>query len=530
MTINQGVNGGTINSDTVSDAIINNLADIKAVGGVSNGSTDNTVAIQNYINYFASIGGGVVTFPIGSNSVYVVKGTLIMKKNVTLEGYANTNIQNNNSSITISHEPTIAGTDLFIGDTPQINGYLGGISIKNLNLRAGNNNCRYACKIDKASNLLVEKVIISKVAGTNGFIDGFVIDGYIQSKFKECYFRNCSNSPIRFTGGISTTVVFDQCYSTTSNWALIIEERKALGVVFNACIFESCSNGLDVHVDNKVDFINCYSEDNPTNSSAKAIMQLGINGIPETPGSPELVVNIIGGNLAGCNTGIDADSAIFNCNHVKSLTVMGTNHQRAGKLIKTTINTLNVSFVGVSLTQVTSRSLGIFNPSKVIFLGVNENGVSMPWLEVSRINFTGGNGAWKILDRYRTTDSDLDIINGHTGNIVTSFDAQDNIKHNFSGESGNASGVDMFGAIPTPTFVNTGLGAFLWAETINNSIVLRTRDSSGLINNLDYFVSTTVGRPTVGNRVGRNGFDTTLNIPIWRNNAGDWVNSVGATV
>ena len=74
--------GGT---GSVARTVTNKLQEsvsVKDFGAVGDGSTDNTVAIQNAINYVSSV-GGTLTFPTG---VFLCSSTLIFKNNVNYIG------------------------------------------------------------------------------------------------------------------------------------------------------------------------------------------------------------------------------------------------------------------------------------------------------------------------------------------------------------------------------------------------------------------------------------------------------------
>jgi hypothetical protein len=499
------------------------VVSVKEFGAKGDGVTDDTAAIQNAIDSFDDIRGGTLTFPAGT---YLVRGTITVRKNVVLLGIAQFNMETNNAGINhntviIKHEPTVLGTDLFIGDTTQANGYLSGIGIKNMCLY-GTTNSRYAVKIDKAGNLDIDRLVIA-----NGFIDGIVCDGYIHSKISNCYINNMQNAPIRFTGAVSTTTVIEKCYLRGSKWAFIAEAGTCQGVVLNDCIFETCTDGgLDIHVDNKIFINNPYAENIPSSSSSKPIIQIGINGTPANATYPTANVTITGGTIAGCNFGIDTESSAFNCGKVASLTVIGTLVQRVGKLIITTVDTKLATMVGISEIQVTSTKGGIYNSSKVVFIGYNENNTVFPYLDVSQIRFNDRK-KWKIIESYTQTDGDLQFqINGQN---PLWLDANQNIRHQYTGNPGSVSQVDLYGPVPTPNFTGLGAAVATWAETLDSYVRLRIRSNDGKISTLGDLRGTTAERPTQGLYAGLRYFDTTLGKPIWYNGS-NWVDATGATV
>lgn len=455
--------------------------------------TDDTARIQRAIDDVFSKGGGEIRF---SPKVYTIKGTLVVKKNVSFLGVAQTNHETNNAgtnhnAVVFKHEPTVAGTDLIVGGTAQAYGYLSGISIKNINL-FGTTNSRYALKIDKAGHMEIDGLIIS-----NGFEDGIVCDYYMHCKISNCYITSMKNTPIRFTGAISTTVSIENCYLRGSKWAAILEKESALGVVFTNCVFESCTDGgVDIHVDNKVSFVNPYFENVPSVAGAKPMIQIGVNGTPKDPARPYAVVAITGGSVAGINGGtIDAGSSAIKCDKVALLSVIGTEFMRTGQLITTTANTKLATFTGINETQVTSTKSGIVDNSKVLFLGYNENGTSFPYLFVPEIRFNQ-RSKWKIAESFTQTDGDLQF--SIAGTFPFWLDAQKNIRHNFPGAIGNTNQVDAYGAVTPPTWTGTSAGAFTWAENVDGVIRLRERTSNGKIGDISRFVPVPISDTSPG--------------------------------
>lgn len=111
-------------------------------GAKGDASTDDTSAIQAAIDFVDGLGGGTVWFPPGT---YVVTGTITLPQFVDLKGTQEGGVRYAVSEI--SHEPTVANTDLFSLETdPTLSAYNYPGEISDLHMN-GNSNSRYGVRI-----------------------------------------------------------------------------------------------------------------------------------------------------------------------------------------------------------------------------------------------------------------------------------------------------------------------------------------------------------------------------------------------
>ncbi len=446
-------------------------------GAVADGVENDTLSIQAAIDYAHSKGGGVVSLPIPPlDGFYNVTGTLILKKNVELRGassYSNLDISHQTR---IRHNPTVPGSDLFILDSPPSTlGYLPGVKIANLTV-SGNANSNIAFKLHYPTNLTMSNVYI-----LGGFEDGIEI-----KQGMNCRFEMVNIIHIRQTCLVikkeSTTLTFDSCYFHESNTPVRIESGN-LGISFvNQCIFESCMNGLDIHVNNQVVFESPYVEHIPRSNPGVAIFKLGINGADEPSYSKGTCV-IIGGDIKGINAALDESSLAFQLDRWASLVVIGGRVMNFYKTIEKTNNTKTVSFVGLFEQQIAIKLLDV--------AGINVLGS----------NYLGENTTNKYfhvppLPQYDTTKYAM-----------------------------------LFGPV-TPDIGNIGNNVALTCENVHGVAALKIRKGdgrTGMIQTVQF--GSTAERPTTGLVMGMMYFDYSLNKPIWVNTTlNGWIDATGETV
>lgn len=488
-------------------------------GAVGDGITDNTVALQYTIDYADSIGGNKVVLSFGS---YKIEGTITLKKNVQIIGSpVNYNALSDDAGATnyatmvrILHSPSVVGTDLFVSDAAQPYGYLSGISLQNLDI-FGTANSRYGLDLVRPANCTLKNIIIKR------FDENIRINASINMRVEQVDSQYARVVALRIHGDISTSTTFDNCYIHFSPIPMIIEQNTCIGISFtNQTIFESCENGIDIYPGNIIDFTDCYTENIPDDGSAKAVINFGVSGIDEADYAKGSC-SIKGGTWNGYNSGADPGSSIFNLDRWANLVVSGLKIGRAGNTILKTAKTKNVVFIGIYEQGITN---GLFVPSVqtgIIVLGNNYVGSSFPYLATKQIRFND-RGKWSIDESFTQTDGDLAFAKD--GIKPFWLDAGYNIRHNYEGAIGSVEKTDVFGAVAAPDFTGAGSTSLLWAETLDGSVKLITRQSDGKISPVGNFSGTTAQRPTAGNarQVGMQYFDTTLGIPIYYAGSDVW--------
>lgn len=487
-----------------------------------NGIVDYTSSLQSAINAFG-VNGGKIKITAGT---FPIKGTIILRQNVIIEGITQYNIDTDNAGINhntviINHIPDTPNTDLFIGDTPQPIGYLSGISIKNLCLY-GNANSRYSIKIDHASNLEINDLAI------RNFIDGIVCDTWINSSIDNINIASITNAGIRFTGGVSTTVSINKAYIHNLTTPVIVEKGTVLGVDFIDAIFETCVNGLDIYTGNVLNFVNPYTENIPSTSTDTAIFNFGVNGTDDANWNRG-ICNIFGGTTLGINGTPSANSSIFKVERWASLNIIGTRLSRSGNIILTTANTGRVQIGGAFIDSITNTTL----PSNVLDLGNTiGSSISTPSFpqKFSLVEKTNGTRFdFENIDDLATGYSALKAKYGNTtayrldwlGNVQiggAALKTTSTANCLIIGESGNV-GVQTIG------FNNLVFASRVDGVTLPQVRLSNLTDGTIHINQN----GNTASRPTAGRYIGKPYFDTALNKPIWWNGT-VWVDSAGTTV
>ncbi|GEM_PF-3269190 len=496
--------------------------DIRWFGTIGDGINDCGDAINKAMIALGAL-GGTILIPAGR---YKIVTPIILRKNICLTGIGQFNIETNNAgnrnTVILAFEPSSPNTDLFTTDVPQGGGYISGISISNLAIEPVNHNCRHAINANSASNLLIDRIVVSKSANGSQFVDALIFEYLIDCKISNCILK-ANNSTIRFTGNISTSTVIDQCYLTGASWAAIIETGAALLLTFKDCIFETCTEGaVDVYVDNLIDFISCYSENIPSTPSAKPILQFGINGTPVDPAYPKLEATVVGGSFSGCNFGVDVGSSFVSTGTIKSLSLLSTKSARNGVFIKTTANTKLVSVIGGSCLQTANLKSGITDLSKVTFLSFSHDNLALPELTINKIQFNNRN-KWSIEESFSQTDGDLIFRNGSNNRLW--LDNNLNIRHSYTGSAGSMNSVDAFGAVLAPNFTGVAALAAMWAQLLNSSVVFRIRNSDNNLSTLGDLRGPTANLPTEGLYPGLRYFDTTLN-SLFIYNGSAWISFI----
>lgn len=489
--------------------------DITYFGGRYNQEIDNTQFVQRIIDS----GNNVLI----SNTYCLIKGTITLRKNIRVRGNNVSNARWVDAKSMIIHMPDEPNTDLFINESPQLGyGYLAGIEVKDLTIK-GNSNSRNCFNLFSVANSKFSNIY------TDTFVNALRADYLMNVGFDMCNFSENSNACVLFVGGISTTTVFDKCYLHFSKWGAILEHETCLGIVFKDTIVESCSNGgYDIHTDNIVDFMGAYAENVPIEPNPNVpIIQVGVNGVEKNVGYPTARVSFFGGNLAGCNFGIDANSVSIITDKIASLTFYGVSISRANRLIDNTFNSRIISFYGCSFFEIGSLRSGITNKNGVSFNNYNSVNVPFNYQEARRFNIIG-NSNWSIRDEFNQTDSDLVLYKNE--NISHMINNKNSLSWGASRNMGNATNVwaltETNGDFSGATYSD---GAYIYSKRDSNGLIhMCTRDSAGDEYMNGVLVKTSSSRPLY-NFLGRQIFDSTLGIPIWWNGV-EWVDSTGTIV
>lgn len=491
---------------------------VKSFGAKGDGVTDDYNAFQSAINALGSK-GGLIKVPEGK---YIISGTIILKKNIAIEGVVPMNVETHNAgvnhnSVIIQHAPTVADTDLFIANTLQAFGYISSITLKNMSL-IGSANSRTAVHIPKASNLLIESVVMTD------FKNGMICDTFLSSVITRCDIKKMSIAGLIFTGGVSTTTTFQSCYihDMVTGTPLIIEKEKVLGVFFNECIFESTKYGLDIAVGNTVTFNSFYAENVPNDASGRAILNLGINGTDEANWAKG-VCNINGGAIMGSNSTIHADSSVVNVDRWAALSITGVKFGRAGNSMKTTIKSGMIVVEGIYSEQI-SNDIFPFNVNVIAHI----NGAT------KRSNNVAGNLYFRHYDtnsRYKAEVSDV-YGTGYCDLIFESNKRAAKLDYNGNVQVGGAnvkstdiSECIIVGETGVEGTQNIGFTNAHYAKRIENVTLphVKLSNNTKLIFQLNYN-GTTASRPTGGRYAGMQYFDSTLGRPIWWNGSA-WVDT-----
>lgn len=457
------------------------------------------------------------------NKNYLITKTIRVEKNTTIEGLAVSNTMHTMALTKITFNPS-SNIPLFESGEKQGNGYLSGISISKLTIK-GNNKAKNALLLKSVANSRFEYIY------TDTFDDACVIDTSMNVDFNMCNFAENRNSCVKFIGGVSTTTVFDKCYLHFSAWGFIAEHNTCLGIIFNNSILESCTEGgADIYTDNVIDFVNLYTENIPRSKMANVpTIKIGVNGIEKNVGYPTGKVNFVGGNIAGCNFGIDSNSLLIEVDKVSLVSFYGISCNRSAYLISTTKDTKLVTFDSLSVFEISSLYGKIHSRKQTSFNRINSVNTVSNKIETTRLSLLGKSN-WSIADEYLFDESELII---RRDDIVTLLI---NNKSTLSlGESKNTTGSITNALrllVSNENFTSTtysGSSYIYSGKDSNGMIRVKATQSDGAKGFLQVNQALTTQNRPIYAYIGQSIFDTTLNKPIYWNGA-KWVDSQGADV
>jgi len=330
---------------------------------------------------------------------------------------------------------------------------------------------------------------------------------------------------IRIGSGLSTSLSFNKCYLRGSTTPLIVE--NCLVSTFTDLIMESCINGADIYRGNNISFINPYSENIPSVVSDNSILNFGINGVSET--HPVGTCVIIGGNLAGANSGQTLNSSVFNVDSWSSLEVLGTKMARVGKIIKFTSNLKHFAIHGVSTQQVTSKTLPNCTSTSGIIDGATVSNYLIPTSFGLVHPANGAVYGFSMFDTFGTGKANMSIGTG--GYTSVRFDCNGNVQLGGANvQPTDMYNVQVYGESSVTGTQSIGFNTLVYAKRVDGVTTLHQKTSNlneGII--VTAHSGTTAQRPTQGRYVGKTYFDTSLNKPIWWNGS-QWVDAMGTAV
>jgi hypothetical protein len=497
-------------------------------GKVNDSSFDNTSALNSLISTLASNGGGVIWFEDGT---YTFKGTIVLKRGVTLLGHWGTEPWRYNiTGVIFNHAPTMAGTDFITMDSPDSWGYLWNPSIRNMTLQ-GSANSAIGLKAYNVGKGYFENLLVKD-------FDRNIVNSYsMTTDYVRVASTGGRTSCWHVTGTVSTSTNFRSCYSgqTIGNLTsrpLIIDNNMALDLNFYSFLIESTEVGADLGSGNQVNFYAVYVENVPNTPADIAIFSIGKHGDASTSNDRGDTA-FFGGIIAGTNSanGPTSGSKIFDVDYVNSLVVNGTKLERANTAIATTANTRNASFINSTDVQV-MNSVDTDTSGRVTRLGNvsgTHNNKPTDGFRPFKLQGTSGNFLFDINTGYTLTDM----------HIRSSLAARDSMVFDGNGN------VHLFGQVPNSNITGGGVlaliesaptvsGAFaasgLFTKTVDTAQVpyaMRSDKRQAPIQTT--FADVTGNRPISGRFPGMMYFDTTLGKPIWWNGS-VWKDSTGATV
>lgn len=306
---------------------------------------DQTIAFQNAIDFIAQYGGKVLV-PSCNNNAYLCKGTITLKKGVTLSGCGTMGGVHPKWKGMIYHKPPKNTISLFQLE-PLLDGdYVYGITIENLTFYSKNSNCvadsNYCFDFtNHPGNVTIRNCHIY------GFQTGLYINGGIWNRFENLAFSWPLTNAIHIGGPAVTTVTrFDHCAFEGGQICVVIE--SSISAWFHDCIFESSKFGaMEVYEGTLTSLFACYTED-----ISESIFQIGHTALVNTKGEPT-IFSMFGCNVAGKNDSPDLTNSIgLDLDSVSATTIIGCHFARVAFPIKTSNKTQRVDYFGNTCVQV----------------------------------------------------------------------------------------------------------------------------------------------------------------------------------
>lgn len=199
-----GSGGGSGGSGEVSRTFIN----VKDYGAKGDGSTDDTIAIQNAIDSVSS--GGIIYFPIGTymlNTVQFYPETSGIAHSIQV--YSNQKLVFEKGAV-LKRGAAAVTHMLFTHNENDTTGYLG-------------------CENVEIIGAIVDGNVINNTESISGHLTAFNISHSNNVKIKDCIFKNCGNDWHSIEINSSRNVVVDGCYFSDNNNIEDIQIDAAIG-------------------------------------------------------------------------------------------------------------------------------------------------------------------------------------------------------------------------------------------------------------------------------------------------------------
>lgn len=174
--------------DDIDSQLADNAINVKQFGAKGDGVTDDTIAIQNAINYIAQRNGGIAYMP---NGTYLVSSSLIMYSKVKLQGSSYKLVEIRDHA-NLGQNPII----LAQGTLEQ---RLNNITIEGIKIRngsastgsySGDKNGIYALYVD---DITIKRCMITEIEGRFGFAPRRCTDiNILENVFYRCTYSACS--------------------------------------------------------------------------------------------------------------------------------------------------------------------------------------------------------------------------------------------------------------------------------------------------------------------------------------------------
>lgn len=354
-------------------------------GAVGDDSTNDTVAIQRCLDFCKQY--RLVAFL--PSATFLVTDSLLVYSGCNVEGTHRTQYNNGFSSTpygTTIHFTPATPKDCFAF---QNNGaeFLYHCSIGGIFFRGdGSINARYCIDVDG----VIYGRFYEMAAGAGDWTATIRTNRTISNRFSNIYCRGTVSS-IRYSGGSSTSDVWDQCSFQQSPIGVNMI-GACISIRFNNCLFEQLDNyGAYIVKDcQNIMFSFCYAEDVPfTNNAAGAMFKFGHDG---TTLVVENGITVMGGTYQGRNAG--TVGSFFDSDYCNGAFFHGVNVSRYTNVNKATANTRNTSLAwfggaGIGFTNFTADATTLGKVTGIMPNGVINTGSNDHLARLAALTLTG---------------------------------------------------------------------------------------------------------------------------------------------